>query len=100
VVGSRVITQRTTGVCDAGEPGVCDEASTRLDGKGSRRPGWSFLFEQGRYDGFSPDEVELILEVTGEICPDVADYELTNVLRLIGDFHRGRFAPAFEPVRA
>jgi hypothetical protein len=48
-----------------------------------------FLFEQGRYDGFSPDEVELILEVTGEICPDVADYEFTSVLRLRADFPRG-----------
>jgi hypothetical protein len=56
-----------------------------------------FLFEQGRYDGFSPDEVELILEVTGELCPDLADYEFQSVMHLTADFHRGRFAPAFQP---
>jgi hypothetical protein len=56
-----------------------------------------FLFEQGRYDGFSPDEVERMLEITGELCPDVADYELTHVLRLISDFYRGHFASAFQP---
>ena len=96
-VGSRVIAKRTTGVCDVGERGVCYEAYTLPDGKGGRRPGWSFLFEQGRHDGFSPDEVELMLEITGELCPDVADYEFTSVLCLISDFHRGRFAPAFQP---
>ena len=47
-VGSRVIAKRTTGVCDMGERGVCYEEYTLPDGKGSRRPGWSFLFEQGR----------------------------------------------------
>ena len=96
-VGSWIFAERTTGVCEAGERGVCDEAYTLPDGKGGRRPGWSFLFEQGRYNGFSPDDVELILEITGEICPDVADYEFTSVLRLRADFHRGRFAPAFQP---
>jgi hypothetical protein len=94
-VGSLVIAKRTTGVCDAGERGVCYEEYT-LQG----RPGWSFIFEKGRHDGFSPDEVELILELTGDLCPDVADYEFRSVLRLMADYRRGRFAPAFPPVRA
>ena len=64
-----VIAKRTTGVCDVGERGVCDEAYTLPDGKGDRQPDWSFIFESGRHDGFSPDEVELILEITGELCP-------------------------------
>ena len=93
-VGSLVIAKRTTGVCDAGERGVCYEEYT-LQG----RPGWSFLFESGRHDGFSPDEVELILELTGDLCPDVAAYEFRSVPRLMADFRRGRFAPAFPPVR-
>lgn len=93
-VGSRVIAQRTTGVCDAGERGVCYEAYTL-----GNRPGWSFLFESGRHDGFSPDDVALILEVTGEVCPDVADYEFQSVMRLMANFRRGRFAPAFPPER-
>ena len=44
-VGSWVIAERTTGVCEARERGVCYEAYTLPDGKGGRRPGWSFLFE-------------------------------------------------------
>ena len=96
-VGSGVIAERTTGVCEARERGVCDEAYTLPDEQGGRRPGWSFLFEQGRYDGFSPDEVEVILEVTGELCREVADDEFQSVMRLRSDFRRGRFAPAFPP---
>lgn len=98
-VGSLVIARRTTGVCDAGERGVCYEEYTLPDGQGGRRPGWSVLFEKGRYDGFSPDDVALILEVTGEICREVADYEFQSVMRLMADFRRGHFAPAFQPDR-
>lgn len=94
-VGSLVRARRTTGVCDVGERGVCYEEYTLPDGKGGRRRGWSFLFEKGRHDGFSPEEVELILEVTGEICPEVADYQFQSVMRLMTDFRRGYFAPAF-----
>ena len=63
------------------------------------QPGWSFLFESGRHDGFSPDEVELMLKITGDLCPDVADYAFQSVMRLMADFRRGRFAPAFLPER-
>lgn len=91
-VGSLAIAKRTTGVCDVGERGVCYEEYTI-----GNRPGWSFIFESGRYDGFSPDEVELILEITGDICPDVADYEFQSVGRLMADFRHRRFAPAFQP---
>jgi len=93
-VGRRVVAKRTTGVRDAGERGVCDEEDPL-----GYRPGWRLLFASGCHDGFNPDDVELILEVTGEICPDVADYEFTSVLRLRADFRRGRFAPAFPPER-
>jgi hypothetical protein len=88
-VGSQVIAKRVTAVCDTGERGVCYE-TYELDG----RPGWSFIFESGRYDGFSPDEVATFLEVTGAVCQDVADYDFKNVWRLCQDFRRGRFEPA------
>ena len=90
-VGSIVIAKRETAVCNVGERGVCYEVY-ELGG----RPGWSFIFEQGSYDGFSPDDVDLILEVTGEVCQEVVGYQFKNVGRLCEDFQQGRFASAFR----
>ena len=91
-VGTLALATRASGVCDVGERGVCDEVST-LGG----RPGYSFLFEQGRYDGFSSEDVEMFLTVTDTVCPTVADYQFINVTRLLRDFRLGRFADAFPP---
>ena len=91
-VGSLAIATRASGVCDVGERGVCDEVYA-LGG----RPGYSFIFEKGRYDGFSPEDVALFLTITGEVCTAVADYQFINVTRLSRDFAQGRFAPAFPP---
>jgi len=91
-VGSLAIATRTSGVCDVGERGVCYEVY-ELGG----RPGFSFIFERGRSDGFSPEDVALFLTITGEVCDAVADYTFTNVTRLSRDFAQGRFAPAFPP---
>jgi len=91
-VGSLAIATRASGLCDVGERGVCYEVY-ELGG----RPGYSFLFEQGRYDGFSPEDVALFLTITGEVCTAVADYQFTNVTRLSRDCPQGRFAPAFPP---
>ena len=91
-VGSLAIATRASGVCDVGERGVCYEVY-ELGG----RPGYSFLFEQGRYDGFSPEDVALFLTIIGEVCTAVADYQFINVTRLSRDFAQGRFALAFPP---
>jgi len=91
-VGSLVIARRTSGVCAAGERGVCYERYT-LDG----RPGYGILFQGGRYDGFSPDDMAKFLDVTGQVCPAVAGYRFTNVTQLARDFEAGRFAAAFPP---
>jgi len=91
-VGSLVIARRNSGVCAAGERGVCYEVYT-LDG----RPGYSILFQTGRYDGLSSDDVAKFLDVTGQVCPGVADYRFTNVTQLARDFAAGRFAAAFPP---
>jgi len=89
-VGTVVVATRRSGVCDVGEPGVCYEVY-ELDG----RPGWSFIFRSGRYDGFSPEDVDLFLHVTGMVCRPVAGYRFRNTLRLTQDFHAGLFDPAF-----
>ena len=91
-VGSLAIATRASGVCDVGERGVCDEVYTR-----GGRPGCSFLCAQGRYDGFSPEDVALFLTITGEVCTAVADYPFINMTRLSRDVAQGRFAPAFPP---
>ena len=89
-VGIIAIAKLQSGVCDVGERGVCYEVYS-LAG----RPGYSFIFESGRYDGFSPDDVVIFLEVTETISPSVARYEFTNVSRLMRDFREGMFKPAF-----
>ena len=91
-VGSLAVAIRLSGVCDAGERGVCYEVY-ELGGQ----PGYSFIFEKGRYDGFSPEDVATFLEITGEHCAAVADYQFQNVTRLRRDFQQGRFAAAFPP---
>ena len=91
-IGSLAIATRASGVCDVGERGVCDEMYA-LAG----RPGCSFLFAQGRYDGFSPEDVAMFLTITGEVCAAVADYQCINVARLTRDWAHGRFAAAFPP---
>ena len=91
-VGSLAIATRASGVCDVGERGVCYEVYA-LGG----RPGYSFLSEQGRYDGFSPEDVAMFLRITGEVCAAVADYQFINVVRLIRDWAQGRCAAAFPP---
>jgi hypothetical protein len=93
-VGSQVIAKRASGVNAAGERGVCYEVY-QLGG----RPGYSIIFERGGYDGFSPDDVGMFLHVTGQLCPDVADYHFSNVTRLKRDFDEGRFAVAFPTLK-
>jgi hypothetical protein len=93
-VGTLVLAKRASAVCAAGERGVCYEVY-KLGG----RPGYSIIFQAGGYDGFSPDDVEIFLDVTGRVCPAVADYRFSNVNRLASDFEEGPFAAAFPPMK-
>jgi len=91
-IGTVAIATRASGVCDVGEVGVRYEVYTL-----GNHPGYSFIFERGRYDGFSPEDVEMFLSVTHTVCDKVADYQFTNVTRLLRDFCLGRFVAAFPP---
>lgn len=93
-VGTLVVVIQSTAICDVDELGVCYELY-ELEGQ----PGYSFVFEGGGYDGFSPDDVEALLELTSVVVPSVASYKYTNVTQLKRDYRRGRFAEAF-PARA
>jgi len=89
-VGTIAIATLASGVCDVGETGVCYEVCELAD-----RPGYSFIFERGRYDGFSLEDVEMFLHVTDRVAPGIEGYEFRNVTRLLQDFREGRFADAF-----
>jgi hypothetical protein len=89
-VGSIAVATRTTGVCDVDERGVCYEVYSLHN-----RPGYSFIFERGRYDGLSPADVEMTLRLTGDVCESVANYKFRDVGQLREDYQRGRFAAAF-----
>jgi hypothetical protein len=91
-VGTIVTAARSSGVCRAGERGVCYEVYSL-----ARRPGYGIIFEHGGYDGFSPEDVQAFLHVTDRVCPSVAGYQFTNVVRLKRDFEAGRFTAAFAP---
>jgi hypothetical protein len=72
------------------------EAEGLLRGLCPRRPPrLPLLFETGRSDGFSPEDVALFLTVTETICPKIADDQFPNVTRLGRDVGTGRFPEAF-----
>ena len=50
--------------------------------------GYGFIFENGNYDGFSPMEFCELLEFEKNIF---FQYEFTNVIELVNDFHKGIF---------
>jgi hypothetical protein len=65
---------------------------TKLEG----RPGYSFIFESGRYDGFSPGDVTLFLDLPGRVCEPLANYRFQNVGQLTTDFTRAALMQRFR----
>jgi len=74
--------------CEVGARGVAYECYILED-----RLGLSFIFENGEYDGFSPDEQRDYLEEIG-FDPTMASYQFRSVMDLSDDFRRGRFDTA------
>ena len=94
-VGSLVVAKKGTGVCGLGEVGVVYEEYRLYD-----RAAWGIIFENGRHDGFNACMVEWFLTVTGEVCERLQGYAFENVRRLVDDFDRRLFAPAFNMASA
>jgi hypothetical protein len=90
-VGSIAIAKRASGEWSVDEPGVCYEVYELED-----RAGYSFIFEKGGYDGFSPEDVETYLHVTGEQSAALADCQFKNEGRLSADHAAGVFQRAFD----
>lgn len=94
-IGTLVVVKRDSAIRSVGEIGVCYDIYTI-----GSRPGYSFIFEKGSYDGFSPEDVELFLEVTDVVFPSIANYKFENVTQLERDYHNSRFSEAFSLQRA
>lgn len=90
-VGTLAIATKNTAICRAGELGVCYELYTIGD-----RPGYSFIFERGGYDGFSPEDVEMFLETTSVVFRSIESYCFTDVGQLLKNFLAGGFSEAFD----
>jgi hypothetical protein len=94
-VGTLAVAKRETGVCRQDEAAVCYEVY-EMEG----RPGYSFIFERGGYDSFSPDDVDTCLYIADEHCPEVTGYRFENVGRLQADYATGFFKSAFDVMAA
>lgn len=71
----------------AGTRGVCYQ-EYNLNG----RPGYSFIFPNGRYDGFSTEEVRQFFHISSwKMHASIQDYQFQNVSTLIDDFNDGHF---------
>lgn len=66
--------------------GICYEVYNR--GKGEK--GVSVIFENGKYDGFSPEEqMELLIPIG--ISEDLLNYKFQNIEKLREEFKKGIF---------
>ena len=86
-VGTFAVATKDTAICRTGKLGVCYGVYQL-----GNQPGYSFIFERGGYDGFSPQDVELFLEVTEVVFKSIKTYRFTDVGRLLKDFLAGRFS--------
>ena len=73
--------------------GVCYEIYGRS--KGEERA--SIIFENGKYDKFSPDEQREILIPVG-ISEDLMNYKFENVGKVNEDFRKGVFNIVFKRI--
>ncbi|MCC6837045.1 MAG: hypothetical protein IT234_00785 [Bacteroidia bacterium] len=73
--------------------GVCYEIYKR--GKGEE--GVSIIFENGKLDGFSPEEQKEILIPIG-ISEDLMNYKFENVGKVSEDFRKGSFDTVFKGI--
>ena len=98
-LGQIVVATKETGVCNVGERGIVYELYERkwdVSGTGKRQ-GWgggigaSVIFEQGLYDGFSPDEQDAMLKPLDLFDEAAQAYRFTNVMRLVSDYHKRVF---------
>jgi hypothetical protein len=83
----------------AGARAVVVEAYTLVEAigpkRGTRRPGWMLLFENGSADGFSPDDCVLFAVRPCAHAAHLAGYRFVSVMVLERDYHAGKFDRAW-----
>ena len=75
--------------CPIGTKGCVYEEYDIGDG-----PGAGVIFENGTYDGFSPEDQESFFDFVAH-CDECEDYVFRNVMQLSRDYDKGLFLPAF-----
>ncbi len=74
----------------SGTKGICYETYDI-----GQQGGASIIFENGKYDGFSPEEQKEILIPLG-FNEDLMNYKFQNVMKLSEDFEEGVFDLIFK----
>lgn len=92
-VGTTATAKFDLPICSKGERAVC-YAVDEISG----RPSYGFVFAQGKYDGFSPEDAMIMLDLVGH-ADTCAWYKFTNVGKLSEDYIRGRFDEWLNPER-
>lgn len=92
-LGARVYARTDSGICDKGSRGLVVEEYWM-----GERDGRTILFENGGYDGFSPEDIGHFVIAEGSIDSKLAHYCFQSVGRLSVEFHSGLFDfTGFEP---
>jgi hypothetical protein len=88
VVGSKVLLRQDMLAARAGQAGIVYEVYDRtgFDDPASPSEGYGVVFESMGYDGFSPDEVDLFLDLTGQVAERYRGYRFVHVGRITRDF--------------
>lgn len=59
--------------------------------------GYAFIFPNGRYDGFSKEEVRQFFNISSwQMHGSIQDYQFQNVSTLIDDFNAGYFNSVWQ----
>lgn len=88
IVGTLVVAKRRTRICEQGERGVCFDVYDfgKIDFEG-----YSIIFQNGGYEGFTPNEVDRDLQILDRVDDAIANYEYANARQLMMDFKNGVF---------
>lgn len=92
IVGTLVVANKSTRICKKGERGICFDV---YDFGKTDFEGYSIIFQDGGYEGFSANEVERTLKILDRVDPVIANYTYANAKQLMLDYKIGIFNSAW-----